>query len=113
MYNPISNQFLHNLKKSRNFARKKCTAPLVGRLAPIFLAVENVEKRGAPDPAGWSRVGVMCVAQVLSFIGSETDCWIRTSRFLFQPMQRTPSFIPISNIRFTKIHDYEKVIFFP
>ena len=67
MYNPISHQFLHNLKEIRNFARKKCIAPLVGRLAPIFLAVANVEKRGARDPAGWSRVSVMCVAQEFSF----------------------------------------------
>ena len=53
MNNPISHQFLHNLRESRNFARKKCIAPHVGRLAPISLAVANVEKRGARDPAGW------------------------------------------------------------
>jgi hypothetical protein len=72
MYNPISIQFLHNLKESLNSAHKECIAPLVGRLAPIFLAVENVEKRGARDPAGWSGVSVMCVAQEFSLlIGSE------------------------------------------
>jgi hypothetical protein len=56
------------LKKNQNFARKKCIVPLVGRLAPIFLAVENVESRGAQDPAGWSRAGVMCVGQEFSFL---------------------------------------------
>jgi hypothetical protein len=65
---PIPIQFLHNLKESRNYAPKKCIAQLVGRLAPIFLAVESVEKRGARDPAGWSRVSVMCVAQEFSFL---------------------------------------------
>ena len=67
MYNPISTQFFHNLKESRNCARKKCIAPLARRLAPIFLAVANVEKRGARDPADWSGVSVMCVAREFSF----------------------------------------------
>jgi len=58
---------LHNLKESQNSAPKKCIAPLVGRLAQISLAVENVEKRGARDPAGWSMVSVMCAAQESSF----------------------------------------------
>lgn len=87
MYNPISSQFLHNLKESRNFARKKCLAPLVGRLAPIFLAVENVEKHGARDPAGWSRVSVMCVAPVFSFLlDHNQSVSISTYAILFLPI---------------------------
>ena len=67
MYNPISLQFLLNLKESPNFAPKKCIAPLVERRAQISLAVANVEKRGARDPAGWSTASVMCAAQEISF----------------------------------------------
>ena len=68
MHNPISIQFFHNLKKSRSCACKKRIVPLVGSLAPIFLAVANVEKRGARDPAGWLGVSVMCVAKEFSFL---------------------------------------------
>lgn len=53
MHNPIFIQFLHNLKGSRNCARKKCIVPLVGSLAAISLAVANVVPCGAQDPAGW------------------------------------------------------------
>ena len=79
MYNPISHQSLCNLKDSPNFAPKKCIAPLVTRRAPISLAVANVEKRGARDPAGWSVVSVMCVAQEISFH------WISLSISAYSP----------------------------
>jgi len=63
MYDPIFIRFLHSLKESQGCARKRCTAPLVGKPAPIFLTVANVEKYGARDPAGWSAASVICVAQ--------------------------------------------------
>jgi hypothetical protein len=109
MYNPISNQFLRNLKESQNFASKKCIAPLVGRLALIFLAVENVEKRGARDPAGWSRVSAMCVAQVFSF---QVLLDQNPSVSIFRPMQRFFLY-PFTHTKVTKPHDYENLIFFP
>lgn len=60
---PILIQFLYNWNESRGSAHKRSTAPLVGRLAPIFLIVADVKKCGARDLAGWSAVSAMCVAQ--------------------------------------------------
>ena len=103
MYNPISLQFLLNLKESPNFAPKKCIAPLVERRAQISLAVANVEKRGARDPAGWSTASVMCAAQEISFpLGPCFYFGLFIKRYHF-----------FQFFFFTNPHDYENLIFFP